>query len=141
MKVSDLIELLQEHDEDAEVHFSYDYGDHWHTNVAPKVMNVSEAYVKHSEYHRMDALLDGEPDPDRIEVGMRVRLIDDVETSPTMVAKAGLTGTVARINEDSWWVKLDEHFPALNDWHNELAVEKHGTPLALLDTRRIVVLS
>ena len=58
MKVSQLIEQLGYMDKDAEVHFSYNYGDHWHTEVAPNVSQVDEGLVKYSEYHRMDKLMD-----------------------------------------------------------------------------------
>jgi len=58
MKVSALIEMLRDFPEDAEVHFSYNYGDHWRTEVAPKVRQVFEGVVKHSDYHRMDKLMD-----------------------------------------------------------------------------------
>ena len=58
MKVSQLIEQLGYMDKDAEVHFSYNYGDHWHTEVAPNVSHVDEGLVKYSEYHRMDKLMD-----------------------------------------------------------------------------------
>ena len=60
MKVSQLIEELQMMDQDAEVHFAYNYGDHWRTAVAPRVDNISEGYVKFSDYHRMDKLVDEE---------------------------------------------------------------------------------
>ena len=56
MKVSELIEQLGYMDQDAEVHFSYNYGDHWRTEVAPKVSNVSENVVKYSDYHLMDKI-------------------------------------------------------------------------------------
>lgn len=58
MKVSQLIEQLQYMDKDAEVHFAYNYGDHWRTEVAPTVDRVDEGVVKYSEYHRMDKLMD-----------------------------------------------------------------------------------
>jgi hypothetical protein len=58
MQVFQLIEQLMELDPNAEVHFSYNYGDHWRTEVAPKVGSVLEGVVKYSEYHRMDTLLD-----------------------------------------------------------------------------------
>lgn len=58
MQVKELIEMLGHMDQSAEVHFSYCYGDHWHTEVAPKVGEVSEGLVKYSEYHRMDKLMD-----------------------------------------------------------------------------------
>ena len=60
MKVSDLIEQLQYMDPNAEVHFSYNYGDHWRTTVAPKVGEVFEGVVERSDYHQMDKLVDDE---------------------------------------------------------------------------------
>jgi len=58
MLVKDLIEQLQSQNPNAEVHFSYNYGDHWQTQVAPTVDRVDLALVKYSEYHRMDKLMD-----------------------------------------------------------------------------------
>ena len=58
MQVYQLIEQLMDLDPNAEVHFSYNYGDHWRTEVAPKVDSVLEGMVKYSEYHCMDRLLD-----------------------------------------------------------------------------------
>lgn len=60
MKVSQLIALLKDADQDADVHFSYCYGDHWRTEVAPKLSNVSEGIVEYSDYHRMDKIADDE---------------------------------------------------------------------------------
>lgn len=60
MKVSELIELLQMEDQDAEVHFSYNYGDHWRTQVAPTVDSVETGFVKFSDYHRMPKVVDEE---------------------------------------------------------------------------------
>jgi hypothetical protein len=60
MKVKDLIEQLGFMNENAEVHFSYNYGDHWHTQVAPRVSEVDEGVVKYSDYHRMDKMVDDE---------------------------------------------------------------------------------
>ena len=57
MKVADLIELLQMENPEAEVHFQYNYGDHWRTQVAPTVDEVQVGYVKYSDYHRMDKLV------------------------------------------------------------------------------------
>ena len=58
MQVYQLIEQLMDLDPNAEVHFSYNYGDHWRTEVAPKVGSVLEGMVKYSEYHRMDKIVD-----------------------------------------------------------------------------------
>lgn len=58
MLVSELIELLQAENPNAEVHFAYNYGDHWNTEVAPEVTDVSTGKVEHSEYHSMPKTLD-----------------------------------------------------------------------------------
>jgi hypothetical protein len=60
MKVAELIEQLKYLDQEADVHFSYNYGDHWRTEVAPQVTQVNEGAVVYSEYHRMDKMLDDE---------------------------------------------------------------------------------
>ena len=60
MLVSQLIEQLQSMDQNAEVHFSYNYGDHWRTQVAPTVDRVDEGVVEHSAYHSMDKMVDDE---------------------------------------------------------------------------------
>jgi hypothetical protein len=62
MKVSELIEALQGMDGDLDVHFAYGYGDHWRTQVAPSVGRVDMGFVRYSDYHRMDKLV--EPDFD-----------------------------------------------------------------------------
>ena len=62
MTVQDLIEQLGYMDKDAEVHFSYNYGDHWRTQVAPTVDSVEPGFVKYSDYHRMHKVV--EPDYD-----------------------------------------------------------------------------
>jgi hypothetical protein len=62
MLVKDLIEQLGYMDQEAEVHFAYNYGDHWRTEVAPKVSSVAEGVVEFSEYHRMDKLVTDEED-------------------------------------------------------------------------------
>ena len=58
MQVKELIEMLQDMNQDADVHFAYNYGDHWRTEVAPKLSRVDEGAVVYSEYHRMDKMLE-----------------------------------------------------------------------------------
>ena len=58
MQVFQLIERLMDLDPNAEVHFSYNYGDHWNTQVASTVDQVSVGIIKYSAYHNMDKLLD-----------------------------------------------------------------------------------
>ena len=60
MQVFQLIEQLMDMDPNAEVHFAYNYGDHWRTEVAPKISRVFEGVVQYSEYHRMDKMVDDE---------------------------------------------------------------------------------
>jgi len=67
MLVRDLIELLQEMDADMEVHFAYNYGDHWRTEVAPAICGVREGVVEYSEYHRMDKMVTIEEDYDVLD--------------------------------------------------------------------------
>jgi hypothetical protein len=62
MTVQELIEQLQDMDQNAEVHFAYNYGDHWRTEVAPSVGRVDTGAVVYSEYHRMDKILDADGD-------------------------------------------------------------------------------
>lgn len=63
MTVQELIEELQKFDPEVEVHFAYNYGDHWRTQVAPAVGSVDEAHIKYSSYHNMPALA-GDNDTD-----------------------------------------------------------------------------
>jgi hypothetical protein len=62
MKVHELIELLQDQNPDLEVHFSYNYGDYWRTEVAPVVDTVDVAMIVHSDYHEMDRVIDDDSD-------------------------------------------------------------------------------
>ena len=60
MKVSELIEQLGYMNPEAEVHFSYGYGDHWRTTVAPTVSSIEQGVVEYSDYHRMDKMVEDE---------------------------------------------------------------------------------
>ena len=62
LTVKELVEQLKYMDQDAYVHFTYNYGDHWRTQVAPKISSVEMGLVKYSDYHRMDKVV--EPDWD-----------------------------------------------------------------------------
>ena len=62
MNVKELIEQLQDMNPEAEVHFAYNYGDQWRTEVAPSVGRVDTGAVVYSEYHRMDKILDADGD-------------------------------------------------------------------------------
>ncbi len=69
MPGTELREMLQEMEGEGhgekEVLFSYNYGDHWRTNVAAKIESCQEETVVHSEYHNMDKVVDnnGEEPP------------------------------------------------------------------------------
>ena len=72
MQVKELIEMLQDMNQDADVHFAYNYGDHWRTEVAPKLSRVDEGAVVYSEYHRMDRMLEDTGDADFDDEGNEV---------------------------------------------------------------------
>jgi len=62
MKVKELINALENMDEESEVQFSYNYGDHWRTQVASKIRDVEEEQVEWSDYHCMNRVLDEDDD-------------------------------------------------------------------------------
>ena len=64
MQVKELIEMLGYMDQEADVHFMYNYGDHWRTQVAPKVASVGERVVAYSAYHSMDKIQEDEDEDD-----------------------------------------------------------------------------
>jgi hypothetical protein len=64
MNVRQLIQELEMLPQDAEVHFQYNYGDYWRTQVAPKVSTIDLGKVEFSEYHRMDCLVEEDEDND-----------------------------------------------------------------------------
>jgi hypothetical protein len=58
MNVKELIEQLECMNPEAEVHFAYNYGDHWRTEVSPRVERVHQGIVEYSDYHQMDKLVE-----------------------------------------------------------------------------------
>ncbi len=76
MNVAELIEELKLMPQDAEVHFQYNYGDHWRTQVAPTVDSVQEGMVEYSSYHSMHKVVDFDyDDEDETVEGKSVVLI------------------------------------------------------------------
>ena len=59
MKVSELIERLENLDPDMEVMFEHPSHDHWRTVLASEVSQVSENTVRYAEYHRQHVLAEG----------------------------------------------------------------------------------
>lgn len=64
MTVQELINELGYMDPNAEVHFQYNYGDHWRTQVAPTVDRVDVGFVAYSDYHRMPKVVELDYDED-----------------------------------------------------------------------------
>jgi hypothetical protein len=62
--IARLQELAQDGQGELEVMFSYNYGDHWRTQVAQSVQWPEQAFVKHSDYHGMDRVVDNAEDAD-----------------------------------------------------------------------------
>ena len=64
MTVRELKDYLEGYDDDADVGFAYNYGDHCKTTVIQKINDLDEYGVKYSEYFRMNVMLDEEEDED-----------------------------------------------------------------------------
>lgn len=61
------------------------------------------------------------PEDREIPAGTRVVLTQDVERYPHFIAPAGSTGTVVDLGDDTIFaVRLDEHLPGAEEWHNEV---------------------
>jgi hypothetical protein len=61
-------------------------------------------------------------------LGRRVRISQTIDIYPLGIFSIGLTGTVTQVavdpdgNTPSWYVRLDEYRPELEEWDNELEV-------------------
>lgn len=81
LTVSELLEQLQslldseEVQEDTPVVFSYNYGDHWRTRVAPQVNEVEIGYVTYSDYHQMPKVDDGDLEDNEHEAAGHKKVI------------------------------------------------------------------
>ena len=65
MTVRDLKEMLEGQDDSMEVHFAYNFGDYWRTQVAPKASDADTRMVRYSDYHSMDKIdEDGDEEDD-----------------------------------------------------------------------------
>jgi hypothetical protein len=53
---------------DLPVHFQYNYGDYWRTQVAPGVDEVNEGEVKYSDYHQLDKVVEYDSERDERDV-------------------------------------------------------------------------
>ena len=71
MRVQDLIDELENFDPNAEVVFSYQYGDYWNTTVAAPAEYIDEGHVVYSEYHKQDKIV--ELDEDEMDSSGRIR--------------------------------------------------------------------
>ena len=68
-----------------------------------------------------------------------VRLTSEVDNFPTIIAPTGATGVVTKTGEDDVWVRMDLHFPQLDEWDNELQLwrwERDELPLELVTPRK-----
>ena len=59
MKVSELIELLENLDPEMEVMFEHPSHDYWRTVLASDILRVEENTVRYAEYHRQHVLAEG----------------------------------------------------------------------------------
>lgn len=72
MTVRELINELNCYPDDMEVEIAYSSHDYWKTIVCKDIKDVDKGYVKYSDYHRLDKLIDiddeDEEDNDKREV-------------------------------------------------------------------------
>lgn len=70
MTVRELIERLENiDDKELPVGFSYNYGDHWRTQVVADVTDADESEVIYSSYHNMNKMANDEnDDPDNFKM-------------------------------------------------------------------------
>lgn len=58
-----------------------------------------------------------------MDPGTPVRVIKLIDNYPTVMVHPNQTGILTRIDDEGcWWVKLDNHFPELVDFENEVAI-------------------
>ena len=74
MKVSELIERLENLDPDMEVMFEHPAHDYWRTVLASEVSQVSENTVRYAEYHRQYVLAEGY-DEDEEATDPRIKVV------------------------------------------------------------------
>lgn len=70
---------------DMEIRFSYNYGDYWKTQVAATIDTVELGYVKYSEYHRMDKVVDVNEAHDENEFDEEGNPIDDIDLNEVLI--------------------------------------------------------
>jgi len=56
MKVRELKDMLNNFDQDAEVHIGYTASDYWRSRLAPKADSVDEEIVVRSDYNSTDKI-------------------------------------------------------------------------------------
>ena len=61
-----------------------------------------------------------------IKKGQRVVLVQDCERYPHGVAPKGAHGVIEDVQDDLFWVKLDETVPGFEEWENSLEIEFDG---------------
>ena len=55
-------------------------------------------------------------------VGDRVRLNRDVDIFPLIIMREGEVGTIASINDEAIYVRMDKLYPELDEWDNALEI-------------------
>jgi len=58
MTARELMDQLSEFDGNEEVYFEYNYGDYWNNHVAESVGGVHTKFIKWSDYHNSNKIVD-----------------------------------------------------------------------------------
>lgn len=67
MTVKELIEKLSQFDEEAQVFFGYNYGDHGQTQVFQEIRRIDEKNLKYNDYFRLNTEIDEDDVTDETE--------------------------------------------------------------------------
>jgi len=80
-------------------------------------VEIGDEYVlQTNEWSEVLTLLAG------MKVGDKVEIIKLVENYPEVMIDPGPTGVITSIENDCYWVRLDKHVPALDEWQNRLQI-------------------
>jgi hypothetical protein len=67
----------------------------------------------------------------KLKIGDEVALSEDIENGRTIYCEKGETGTVTEISDEFVFVKMDRHFPEIDEWDNQLQIWLEFYPDAL----------
>lgn len=65
-ELKEILENMSDEDLQKKIFFAYDYGDHWHTQVAAPVITCEMSKTTFSEYHGMQSVINDDDEDDEL---------------------------------------------------------------------------